>query len=73
MTETVRAIRRRPGRPKGTNYRCVDAYLHDMMRLLIADGRAPSITESARQVVHLAYGGGTEDAKVQRLVRTYPY
>jgi hypothetical protein len=64
---------RRRGRPRGTDYRGVDVHLHDMMRLRIADGRAPSITAAARQVVHLAYGGGTDDAKVQRLVRTYPY
>jgi hypothetical protein len=65
--------RRRRGRPRGTTYASVDAHLHEMMRLAIAGGRAPSITEAARQIVGLAYGGGTEDAKVQRLVRTYPY
>jgi hypothetical protein len=44
-----------------------------MMRLILADRRAPSITEAARRVVHLAHGGGTDISKVKRLVRTYPY
>jgi hypothetical protein len=51
----------------------VDAYIHDMMRLAIAGGRAPSITEAARQLVHLAFGGATDESKIRRLVRTYPY
>jgi hypothetical protein len=72
-TEDQERPKRPPGRPRGTNYRRIDAHLHKMMRLAIAGGRAPSITEAARQFVGLAYGGGTDDAKVQRLVRTYPY
>ena len=65
-------LNRRRGRPKGSTYANVDAGLHAMMRLLIADGRVPSLTEAARKVVHLAYGAGTDDSKVRRLVRTYP-
>lgn len=65
--------RRRRGRPKGATYADVDAYIHDMMRLAIAGGRAPSITEAARQLVHLAFGGATDESKIRRLVRTYPY
>jgi hypothetical protein len=68
----VMPVRRRPGRPKGTTYAQVDAHLHDMMRLAIAGGRAPTITAAAKQLVHLAYGAGTGDSKVRRLVRTYP-
>jgi hypothetical protein len=65
--------RRRPGRPKGSSYANVDAHLHEMMRLAIAGGRAPTITAAAKQLVHLAYGSGTDAAKVKRLVRTYPH
>jgi hypothetical protein len=72
-TPTSSASRRPPGRPKGTTYAQIDAHVHNMMRLAIAGGRAPSITEAARQLVHLAHGGGTDDSKVKRLVRTYPY
>ena len=31
------AVAKRPGRPKGTNYRGVDAPLHDEMRRLLDD------------------------------------
>jgi hypothetical protein len=51
----------------------MDAALHNMMRLAIAGGKAHSIAEAARQVSHLAPGGGSADSKVQRLVRNYPY
>ena len=70
---TTAPARRRPGRPKGTTYAAVDAHVHDMMRLLLVGRCAPSLTEAARQLAHLAYGSGTDEAKIRRLVRTYPY
>jgi hypothetical protein len=62
-----------PGRPKGTGYARVDARVHELMRQRILAGDAPSITKAAQQVVHLAYGWGTLDSKVRRLVKSYPY
>ena len=65
--------KRRPGRPRGTGYRGIDARVHALMRQRLADGLAPSITKAAEQVVHLAYGFGAPHNKVRRLVRSYPY
>jgi hypothetical protein len=76
MAETTTAqdqAARRRGRPKGSGYARVDARVHELMRQRIRDGRAPSITKAAEQVVHLAYGSGRPDNKVRRLVRSYPY
>jgi hypothetical protein len=65
---------RRPGRPKGTNYRQVDAPLHELMRQLLTHGKVASLTAAAREVVDRAYGKSTtEESKITRLVRTYPY
>ena len=61
------------GRPRGTNYRGVDARLHEKMRHLIEDGLAPSRTAAAKQVLEQdqAFGSGTLESKVARLVRTF--
>ena len=65
---------RRPGRPKGTNYWQVDAPLHELMRQLLTHGKVASLTAAAREVVDRAYGKSTtEESKITRLVRTYPY
>jgi hypothetical protein len=70
---TAASAKRRPGRPKGTGYTAMDANLHAMMRLAIAGGKARSIAEAARQVIHLAFGAGTLESKLKRIVRAYPY
>lgn len=70
---TREATKRPPGRPRGTDYTAMDAHIHNAMRLLIASGQAPCLSQAAKQLVHLAYGWGTDDSKVRRLVRTYPY
>jgi hypothetical protein len=61
------------GRPKGTSFRGMDAPLHDRMRRLLVEGAVPNLTAAARAVVERAYGGGTPESKINRLVRTYPY
>ena len=62
---------RRRGRPRGTSYRGVDAALHDEMRRLLEKCAVPSLTAAARSVVGRAYGSGSRESKVTRLVRTY--
>jgi hypothetical protein len=66
-------LTKRRGRPSGTDYRSVDKPLHDAMRLLLEQCAVPSRTAAARSVVDRAYGKGTCDSKVTRLVRSYPY
>jgi hypothetical protein len=67
------AFAKRRGRPRGTDYRSVDKPLHDAMRQMIEECTVPSRTAAARSVVNRAYGKGTWDSKVTRLVRSYPY
>jgi hypothetical protein len=69
---TVQSGRRR-GRPKGTDYRRVDRPLHELMYRKIEQGEVPSRTAAARTVADKAYGDGTRDPKITRLVRTYPF
>lgn len=64
---------KRRGRPRGTDYRGVDAPLHGEMRRLLEEHVVPSLTVAARSVVDRAYGSGTPESKITRLVRTYPY
>ena len=66
-------VRRRHGRPRGTGYRGIDAQIHALMRQRLQDGLDPSLTKAAEAVVHLAYGFGTRESKITRLVRTYPW
>ncbi len=61
------------GRPKGTDYRDVDAPLHDEMRRLRENAVAPSLTAAARMVADRAFGKATVQSRVTRLVRTYPF
>jgi hypothetical protein len=53
------------GRPRGTNYRSVDAPLHAKMRQMPANGLAPSRTAAAKQVLDKtrAFGSGTFEVK----------
>jgi hypothetical protein len=64
---------RRRGRPKGTDYRGVDAVVHGKMRRLLEERKAPSLTAAAKLVVADAHGSGTPKSKITRLVRTYPF
>jgi hypothetical protein len=64
---------RRRGRPKGTDYRRVDRPLHEEMRGMIERCEVPSKRAAASSVVDKAYGQGTRDSKITRLVRTYPF
>jgi hypothetical protein len=64
---------RRGGRPKGTDYRRVDRPFHQEMRRQLDQCEVPSKTAAARTVADMAYGDGTRDSKITRLVRTYPF
>jgi hypothetical protein len=61
------------GRPRGTDYRRVDRPLHELMYRKIEQKEMPSRMAAARSVVDKAYGEGTRDSKITRLVRTYPF
>jgi hypothetical protein len=65
------------GRPKGTNYRRVDRPLHELMRQILVEGIVATRTAAARFVVEESgcrvYGGGTDESKIDRLVRTFPF
>lgn len=63
---------RRRGRPKGTDFRRLDFPLHEEMRRKLELCEVPSKMAAAKTVVDKAYGDGTRDSKVTRLVRTYP-
>ena len=65
--------KRPPGRPRGTDYRRVDAPLHQQMRQLLEGGVVHSRTAAARQVASFAYGHGCEDSKIRRLVKWFLY
>ena len=69
---TIQSGRRR-GRPKGTDYRRVDRPFHEEMRRKLEQCEVPSKTAAARTVADKAYGDGTRDSKITRLVRTYPF
>jgi hypothetical protein len=71
--ESTVSAKRPPGRPRGTDYRRVDAPLHQQMRRLLENGVVHSRTAAARQVVSFAYGHGCEDSKIRRLVQSFPY
>ena len=64
---------RRRGRPRGTDYRRVDRPLHNEMRRMHQQCEVPTLTAAARTVADKAYGMGTRDSKITRLVRTYPF
>ena len=64
---------KRRGRPRGTGYLRVDAARHAEMRRMIEECIVPTITAAAKAVVDQAFGGGTRQSKITRLVRTYPY
>jgi hypothetical protein len=64
---------RRRGRPRGTDYRRVDRPLHEEMRRMLEQCEVPSKRAAANSVVDKAYGQGTRDSKITRLVRTYPF
>ena len=64
---------RRRGRPKGTDYRRVDRPFHEEMRRKLDQCEVPTKTAAARTVADKAYGDGTRDSKITRLVRTYPF
>ena len=61
------------GRPKGTDYRRVDRPLHEEMRRKLERCEVPSKRAAAMCVADRAYGSGSSDSKITRLVRTYPY
>ena len=67
------AARKRRGRPTGTNYRVIDAPLHEEIRSLLERRVVPTLTAAAQSVADRAYGGGTAKSKATRLVRSYPY
>jgi hypothetical protein len=71
--EAPALAKRPPGRPKGTDYRSVDAPLHERMRQLLKDGVVHSRTAAAKRVVGMAYGHGCEDSKIRRLVQSFLY
>jgi hypothetical protein len=71
MTATTPA--KPPGRPKGTGYARQDAPLHEQMRYMLECGQANSPTAAAKKVAALAYGNGSWESKVRRLVRSFPY
>jgi hypothetical protein len=64
---------KRRGRPRGTNYLRVDAALHDDMRRMIEESAVPTLTSAARRVANRAFGSGTLESKITRLVRSYPH
>ena len=70
---TEPSTHRTPGRRPGTDYRGIDAPRHVEMRRLLDNGMVPNLTQAAWAVVDHAYGYGTPESKVTRLVRTYPY
>ena len=72
-SETLPGGDKRRGRPRGTDYRRVDAPRHEEMRRLLEEGAVPSLTAAAGSVVSRAYGSGTSKSKITRLVRTYPF
>ena len=62
------------GRPRGTDYRGVDAPEHEKMRRLLLERKVPSLAAAARSVADGAYGDNTKlESKIRRLVRTYPF
>ena len=64
---------KRRGRPRGTDYRGVDAPLHEEMRRMIEERIVPTLTAAAGRVAEQAFGSGTPQSKITRLVRTYPH
>jgi hypothetical protein len=70
--KTLKSVRR-TGRPRGTDYRRVDRPLHEEMRRKLEQCEVPSKMAAARTVADKAYGDGTCDSKITRLVRTYPF
>ena len=72
FSERVVPTKRR-GRPRGTNYRGVDASLHEDMRRLLESHAVPSLTAAAASIVARAFGSGSPQSKITRLVRTYPF
>ena len=58
----------RRGRPRGTDYRGVDAPLHEEMRRLIEERIVPTLTAAASRVAGRAFGSGTPQSKITRLV-----
>jgi hypothetical protein len=66
-------LHRRRGRPRGTDYRRVDLPLHEEMRRKLDQYEVPSKRAAAMSVADGAYGRGSYDSKVTRLVRTYPF
>jgi hypothetical protein len=63
----------RRGRPRGTDYRRVDAPLHEEMRRMIEERIVPTLTAAAGRVAERAFGSGTPQSKITRLVRSYPH
>jgi hypothetical protein len=64
---------RRRGRPRGTGYLHLDAPLHEQMREMLKQGLANSRTAAAKRLADRAYGTGTWEAKIRRLVRSFQY
>jgi hypothetical protein len=64
---------KRRGRPRGTDYRRVDAPLHEEMRRMIEERIVPTLTAAAGRIAKRAFGSGTPQSKITRLVRTYPH
>jgi hypothetical protein len=73
MIEADASPKIRRGRPRGTGYRKMDAPLHGEMRQLLEAQAVPSLTGAAKIVVPRAYGSGTPESKISRLVRSYPF
>jgi hypothetical protein len=71
--EGIVPLLRRRGRPRGTDYRRVDRPLHEEMRRKLEQCEVPSRRAAAITVADKAYGQGTRDSKITRLVRTYPF
>jgi hypothetical protein len=59
------------GRPSGTGYGQIDAPLHEQMRQMLQRGLANSRTSAAKKLAGIAYGHGTWESKVKRLVRSF--
>jgi hypothetical protein len=59
------------GRPPGTGYATIDATLHEQMREMLEQGLVNSRTAAAKKLADAAYGAGTWDSKVKRLVRSF--
>jgi hypothetical protein len=62
---------RRRGRTPGSGYQRVDEPLLAEMHCLLRECRAPTPEAAARAVASHAYGGGTFEAKVDRLAKAY--